>query len=366
MRYVPIQVVKEGTILMKTIYGSHGEILLRAGNILTNSYINKLKKLGLNGVYIHDEISKGIEIKSMISEEVKNQAVLDMKNSFVLAETSRYDKKKSYEAYKRMSDTVSSFVDEISNNENLIINMIDLKVFDDYTFYHSVNVGLLSIVMAMSLGFSEKTIHNIGMAAIMHDIGKVFTPIEILNKNGPLNEKEQHIIQKHSRGGYNYLRDKYPIPFKCYEGVLHHHERWDGTGYPQKLKKHQISLFGRIIAISDVYDALISDRPYRKGYSPFEALEYILAGGETMFDINLVEEFSKKIQPYPVGTIVKLSNGFKAIVVENQEGRGTRPLIRVFKDGNKNIKPFLLDLWDSDTRSITIVGEAKEKLRSGK
>ncbi len=361
MRYVPIQVVKSGSILMKTIYGSHGEILLRAGNKLTSNYIDKLKKLGLNGVYIHDEISKGIEIKSMISEEVKNQAVMDMKNSFVLADTSRYDKKKSYNAFKKISETVDSFIDEISNNENLIINMIDLKVFDDYTFYHSVNVALLSIVMGMSLGFNKKNIHNLGMAAIMHDIGKVFTPLNILNKNGQLNKKEFRIIQKHSRSGYNYLRDKYPIPFKCYEGVLHHHERWDGSGYPQNLKKHQISLYGRIIAISDVYDALISDRPYRKGYSPFEALEYILGNGDTMFDIGIVEEFSRKIQPYPVGTIVKLSNGLRAIVVKNMEGRGTRPLIRVFKDGDKKIKPFMLDLWDSETRSITIIGEAEEK-----
>lgn len=361
MRYVPIQVVKEGSTLMKNIYGTHGEILLRSGIKLNRNYINKLKKLGLNGVYIHDDISEGIEVKSLISEGLKNQAIVDMKNSFILAETSRYDKKKNLDAFRRISDTVETFIDEISNNKNLIINMIDLKVFDDYTFYHSVNVALLSIIMGMSLNFSRNNIYNLGIAAIMHDIGKVFTPIEILNKNGPLDGREMNIIQKHSRGGYNYLRDKYPIPFKCYEGVLHHHERWDGSGYPQSLERHQISLFGRIIAITDVYDALISDRPYRKGYSPFEAIEYTLANGEAMFDMNLVEEFIKKIQPYPVGTLVKLSNGFKAIVVENKEGRGTRPKVRVYKEGNKKIQPFLLDLWDSSTRSITIVSEVKDE-----
>lgn len=360
MRYVPIQVVREGSVLMKTIYGSHGEILLRAGIKLNSNYINKLKKLGLNGIYIHDEISEGIEVKSMISEELKNRAIIDIKKTFVLAETSNYDKKKNLDAFNRISDTVTTFIDEVSSNDNLIINMIDLKVFDDYTFYHSVNVALLSIIMGMSLRFSRKNIFHLGIAAIMHDIGKVFTPIEILNKNGPLNGREMQIIQKHSRSGYNYLRDKYPIPFKCYEGVLHHHERWDGSGYPQNLEKHQISLFGRIIAITDVYDALISDRPYRKGYSPFEAIEYTMANGESMFDMNLVEEFMKKIQPYPVGTIVRLSNGFKAIVAENKEGRGTRPKVRVYKDGEKKIKPFILDLWDSQTRSITIVGEENE------
>jgi HD-GYP domain-containing protein (c-di-GMP phosphodiesterase class II) len=341
---------------MKTIYGLHGEVLLRAGIELSNNYINKLKGIGLNGVYIHDDISKDIEVKSLINESLKNQAVKDMKDSFVFAEKGSYSKAESIKAFNRISETVSSFIDEISKNDNLIINMIDLKVFDDYTFYHSVNVALLAIVLGMSLNLSKKNIHDLGIAAIMHDIGKVFIPIEILNKDGKLEQNEWNIIKKHSRNGYTYLRDKYPIPYKCYEGVLHHHERWDGTGYPLELKANQISLFGRIIAIADVYDALISDRPYRKGFAPYEALEYILAGGDSMFDMNLVEQFTKKIQPYPVGSIVTLSNGFTAIVVENFEGRGTRPVVRVFKDENKEIEPFILDLWDKSTRSITVTG----------
>ncbi len=360
MRYAPLQIVKEGSVLGKTIYGHNGAVLLQAGVTLTNNYIKKLKKLGLNGLYIKDEISKGVEVKSVINEGLKNKAVLDIKNTFVLAESSSRSNKERIDNYNKLNETISSFIDEISRNDNLVINIIDLKIFDDYTFFHSVNVAILSIVIGMSLNLARKDIHNLGIAAIMHDIGKVFIPIDILNKKDKLNQKELRIIKKHSKDGFLYLKEKYPVPYKCYEGVLHHHERYDGSGYPLTLKGNQISLFGRIIAIADVYDALISDRPYRKGFAPNEALEYILAGGDNLFDMELVEKFTRKIQPYPAGTIVKLSNGLTAIVIENFEGRGFRPVVKVFKDGDKKISPYILDLWDSDTMSITIVDQVND------
>lgn len=360
MRYTPLQIVRDGSILGKAIYGQSGELLLQEGVELTNGYIKKLKQLGLNGIYIKDEVSKGIEVKSVISEALKNNAILDIKNTFSYAGDSSVSNKERLDNFNKLNDTISLFIDDISSNENLVINIIDLKRFDDYTFYHSVNVAILSIVLGLSLKLTRKDIHKLGIAAIMHDIGKVFIPIEVLNKKGKPDQREWKIIKKHSKEGCSYLRDKYPIPYKCYEGILHHHERFDGSGYPLGLKDYQISLFGRIIAIADVYDALISDRPYRKGFAPNEAIEYILGNSGILLDINLVEQFTRKIQPYPAGTIVKLSNGTTAIVVENYEGRGFRPVVRVFKDGEKEIDPYILDLWDSSTLSITIVSQVTD------
>jgi len=215
MRYAPIQIVKEGSVLGKTIFGSNGQILLQEGVTLTNNYIQKLRKLGLNGLYIKDEISKGIEVRNIINEVLKSKAVLNIKNTFVYAESSHRSNKERMGNFNKINETISSFIDEISKNDNLVINIIDLKIFDDYTFFHSVNVAILSIVLGMSLNMIRKDIHNLGIAAIMHDIGKVFISKEILNKKDKLNEKELKIIRKHSKNGCQYLREKYPFPSKC-------------------------------------------------------------------------------------------------------------------------------------------------------
>ncbi len=359
MRFVPVQSVKDNSILMKSIYGAHGELLLNAGVALNSQYKKRLIALGLNGVYIHDDISDNIEVVSVINDSLRNQAVQNIKNTFVFVtkpNTSRMEKKRSF---TNISDIVDEVIDDILKSKDMIINMIDLKVFDDYTFYHSVNVAVLSLVVGIALKLPRPSLHNLGLSAILHDIGKVFVPKNILNKKEKLTDSEWKILQDHSLNGYDYLKDEYEVNQKCYEAVLHHHERWNGQGYPQQIRGKKISLFARIIAIADVYDALISDRAYRKGYSPFEAMEYIMGGGGTMFDTELVKIFTERIAPYPVGTIVNLSNDLVGIVAENFPGRGTRPVLKIVRKDGKEIKPFMLDLWDPGTRSITITSQVK-------
>ncbi|QOR35389.1 HD-GYP domain-containing protein [Clostridium sp. 'deep sea'] len=360
MRFVPVQSIKDNSILMKSIYGTHGEMLLNAGVVLNQHYKRKLIELGLNGVYVHDNISDNIEVVSVINDSLKNNAVQNIKNTFIFAAKPNTSKMEKRRSLINISDIVDSVIDDISKNKDMIINMIDLKVFDDYTFYHSVNVAVLSIVVGIALKLPRTTLHNLGTAAILHDIGKVFVPKHILNKSGKLTPEEWQILKNHSANGYNYLKDEFEVHHKCYQGVLQHHERWDGRGYPYQLSGKRISLFGRIIAVADVYDALISDRAYRKGFSPFEAMEYIMGGGGTMFDTEIVKIFTERVAPYPVGTIVSLSNDLVGIVVENHPGRATRPVVKVVKKDGKKIRPFVLDLWDPGTKAITIVDQIKD------
>jgi len=360
MRYVPVQSIKENSILKKTVFGPNGNILLKKGIILDKYFINKLKNLGINGVYIEDELSKGIEIKNIISEELRHEAIKSVQETFIFAQKNSVSDKELDESNKKIENITKNIVDEILSSQELMINMIDLKVFDDYTFYHSLNVAIISIVIGASLDFTREELYALGLGAILHDIGKIFIPKEILNKPGKLDRIEMHTIKEHPDKGYKFLKKKHKLPAESYKGILMHHERWNGSGYPKEHSYSEITKKARIIAVADVYDALISDRPYRKGLLPSEAVEYILAGNDTLFDPKIVEVFLKKVTPYPSGTIVKLSNKSLAIVVKNYEGYGNRPVARVFNENGDNIKPYVLDLRDYENLSITITGVKQE------
>ncbi|WP_353893942.1 HD-GYP domain-containing protein [Proteinivorax hydrogeniformans] len=350
MRFVPVNCVREGMKLGKTLLGENGQVLLSQGVVLKGYYIEKIKQIGYNGIYIEDEITDNIYVTGIISDSLKIKTVKNLKEFF----SSAHRDSNSLE-YENVQKSVEMIVDEILENKNLMVNMVDLKVFDNYTFYHSVNVAVLSIVIGVGLGLSRQKLYELGLAALLHDIGKVFIPKEVLNKGERLNKEELDIIKQHTQIGYDYLKKKYDVPVLAYLGALQHHERYDGEGYPNKLAKDKISLYGRIISVSDVYDALTSDRPYRPALSPSEGMEYILGGGGTMFDPEIVEIFSKKVAPYPAGTKVRLSNGLTAMVMQNFEDACIRPLVKVIEKDDS----WELDLRDRQCYSITIEDIAK-------
>lgn len=359
MRYVPIAYVKEGMILGKTLYGEMGEILLREGTTILNPYINKIKRLGYSGVYIEDKLSEDIAVKDIINEELKMKTIKQVKNLMQLNENNYKEIEKTYD---NLEELVGEIIDDISSNEDIMVNMMDLKVASNYTFYHSVNVSVLSIILGIALSLPKQEIYLLGISSLLHDIGKMFTPKKVLEKPGKLDPDELQIVRKHSEDGYNYIKKRLNTHTKVYMGVYEHHERFDGSGYPRKTKGKQISLFGRIIAITDVYDALTSDRPYRKGILPSEGMEYIMGAGDRDFDYDIVKAFSKKIAPYPIGTCVGLSNDCTAIVVKNYSTCCLRPLVKVIQEQKHNVEPYYLNLKDS-FYNITITG-VKDALSS--
>lgn len=355
MRFVPIQSVRKGTIIKETIYSENGIILLKQGTPLKDAYIRHLMDMGVNGLYIDDEISKEIEITTTISGKLKNEAVQKMKNAFTFAKKEKFTTSEMLQASEAMYALIENVIDEILSNDNFMINMVDLKVFDDYTFFHSVSVATISIMIAVNMDFKKNELIELGLSAILHDIGKVFTPKDILNKKGCLTDDEMVIMKGHSDDGYRYLKEKFNVPMRTYIGVLQHHEKWDGSGYPLGITGTNISKYARIIAVADVYDALTSDRPYRKGMFPSEAMEYIMGGGGTFFDPEIVQVFYKSMAIYPNGTIVELSNGLTGIVVQNIPGRTMRPILKILKDKDEDVCPYVYDMGDSKTMSTTII-----------
>jgi HD-GYP domain-containing protein (c-di-GMP phosphodiesterase class II) len=185
-------------------------------------------------------------------------------------------------------------------------------------------------------------------------MGKVYIPKEILNKRSTLTEHEFSIIQTHPEKGYEFLKEHSAVPAAVYPGVLQHHERYDGTGYPKGLKKDNISMASRILGVTDVYDALTSDRPYRKSLKPSESIEYIMGGSGTLFDPAVVADFLQKVSPYPLGTAVLLSNGCKGIVIHKHQDNCLRPQVRIVKHGDKKVTPYIVDLKE-DKSMIDVV-----------
>ncbi|MBC8059234.1 MAG: HD-GYP domain-containing protein [Clostridiaceae bacterium] len=349
MRYVAIEHLRDGMILGKTLYGEMGEVLLRQGSPILLNYINKISCLGYFGLYIQDALSEDIDVKDTINEDLKMRTIQSVKT---MMNINRDNDKEIQKSFSELEDLVESIVKDITSNKDVIINMIDLKVANNYTYYHSVNVTVISLVIGLAMNLESKDMYNLGIAALLHDIGKIFTPNEILDKPGALTLDEYNIIRKHPEDGYNYVKGKLGTHTKTYLGILEHHERFDGTGYPKQTSGKDIGLFARIIAVADVYDALTSDRPYKKRVIPSDAMEYIMGGGGTFFDIDVVREFSKIVAPYPVGTCVRLTNDLVGIVVENFSDCCLRPRIKIIKDGNELIEPYLINLKTSNYNVI--------------
>jgi HD-GYP domain-containing protein (c-di-GMP phosphodiesterase class II) len=215
-----------------------------------------------------------------------------------------------------MKATVSTIVDDIIQNKDVMVNVIDLKVYDDYTYYHSLNVAILAVAIGLGIGLNRETLNALGISAVLHDIGKRFVPKDILEKKGSLTAEEFDVIKEHSQIGYSYIRENLNLSSVSNVAILQHHERYDGSGYPFGKKEQNITPFARILSVVDVYDALTSKRPYHEPRLPHLALEYIEQESGKLFDPHVTKVFLKKIAPYPVGTDVELSNGYRGLVVE--------------------------------------------------
>jgi HD-GYP domain-containing protein (c-di-GMP phosphodiesterase class II) len=232
-----------------------------------------------------------------------------------------------------------------------MINVLDIRTYDDYTYAHSLNVAILATVIGKVLGLSRQSLYELAMAAVLHDTGKMFIDKKILNKPGKLTPDEFSEIKKHCALGFNFLSQNLNIVETCKTTALQHHEAYDGNGYPSGLSGNDIHLFGRIVCVADVYDALTSDRPYHKAMLPSDAIEFIMSEYNSKFDPEIVDAMIKKIAPYPLGTCVKLSNGLDAIVVKNYESSSLRPVLKII---NSSPEVFIDLTHDRSALKITI------------
>ncbi len=373
MRFVPINAVREGCYLAKTIYDDNGMILLNKGILLTQKLIERAKNVGIYSLYINDDYSDN-EIEDVIKPELRQKSIKNLKEAFdnfqkynthlakCINGPQQKNALKNREKYiASISEIAKEILEELLSKKNILINLVDIKSMDSYTYQHSVNVAILSIILGIELQLNRFELYDLCVGAILHDIGKIFIPPEIITKNDKLTDEEFSIIKKHPIRGYEYLKNCLDIPATARAIVLQHHEKINGEGYPNGFKNNHISKLSRIVAIADVYDALTSDRPYRSALSPNEAMEYIMGSGGTHFDYVMVKAFSKKIIPYPEGTLIKLSNNDTAIVEGVNIGYPLRPSVRIIDTENPMRKNIHIDLLTEI--SIVIQGVQHEPPR---
>ncbi len=235
---------------------------------------------------------------------------------------------------KQTQEVSEKLVEEVLQAPDAIMNLMDIKSFDDYTFTHNINVATICLLIGQALGLSKEDMNDLGVGGMLHDVGKLKIPLSILNKDGKLTDQEFAEMKSHPTYGYEILSKSRGISERARMIALQHHEKFQGGGYPKRLKGNEISLFARICAVADVYDALTTDRPYRVAMSPYEAMKILNAGIDNHFDPKILTAFIRKFSLYPAGSLVALNDGSYALVLKNNSASVIRPVIKIVMDSS--------------------------------
>lgn len=364
MRIVPTNCVIENASLAKVIMNSSGQVLLKKGTKLTEALLKRIEDNKIYTIYIDDEYSDN-EIEELIRPELKAKAVQTLKETFQFIEKrhagidkSELDLKKrlnqkSMEKYITQIRNVSSqIIEEIAINRQLMINLVDIKNLDNYTYEHSLNVAVISLIMGVELKMNHQELSHLFLGALLHDLGKSLLPKELVTKESAYTEQEQSLMESHSKLGYDYIKEHYGFPISVKMAILQHHERFDGTGYPKRITGTNIHRHARIIALADCYDSMTSDDYQSRALPPNEALEYIMGACDSHFDHELALIFSRKVVPYPEGSIVQLSDERFGVILKVNLNYPLRPVVRILEKNQPKESMETIDLLKNTNITI--------------
>ena len=331
-------------ITAQSIYNPLGASYLTKGMELSPTYIERLEKAGFDGVTVTslDPKLKLAPPDDIVQEKTRISAIQNVATAFhSVEENGTFDP----EPLQGISENILQ--DIIAQQKNLV-QLTDIRLHDTYTFAHSVNVAILSSLLGVLLKLSREEQLKLTLGGLLHDIGKITVPYEILTKAGHLTDDEWSVMQGHPEAGRQRLKKMFPNDTLLSTIALQHHEHIDGSGYPNHLKGEQIHRYGRIVAIADVYDALTSVRPYKRAYTPSVAHRLMATCSPGHFDLDLLKLFFDNVAIYPVGTILKTQDGY-AIVKKVEFGYTLTPVVCVFanREGKLLDTPSDLDLKEA-------------------
>ncbi len=374
IKKISIQQLKPGMFIhdINCVWMEH-PFLVGALKIKNDKTIEKIAGLGVREVYI--DTLKGLDVidaptETEVNAEIEHKmlAMVQQVKPITTTSTLNEELKRSRKVYseankiisnimhdvrigkqvevERIDPVVEKMANSILRNKDALLSLCRIKNKDDYTFLHSVSVGALLISFAHALDFKRDVIKLLGVGGMLHDIGKTKVPNEILNKPGALTEEEFVIMKSHVVHGCSILRKSPGIAQVSFDVASQHHERFDGSGYPLGLKNSEMSVYGQMAAIVDVYDAITADRCYHKGMEPTVAIRKMFEWSKFHFNPKLLRTFIRIVGIYPVGTLVMLESGKIGVVIEQSETDMTRPLVRIIFDAKKNyfIAPKDIDL----------------------
>ncbi|SDK07449.1 HD-GYP domain-containing protein [Sediminibacillus albus] len=362
MRIAATKRIEPGTKLAKAVYNENGQVLIQNDVRLTKRMLNRLLKNNITYVHIKDTLTEDIEVSSPVSEQLRMEAYQTIKNSFSdfkeegIGKNSFVFEKTS----QKMTGTVHSLIEEIQQADEVISILSDIFISDNYVFSHSLNVTIYSLALGTELGLPSSQLEEIGLGAMLHDVGKMFIPHEILQKSEKLTDKEFEIVKGHAEMGFEFLRKIDNVPLLAAHCAFQHHERLNGSGYPRGLTKDEMHPHAKLIGIADVFDAVTSNRIYRDALLPHEGLEVLYAGAGDLFDKELVAAFRRTIAVYPTGLMVDLSDGRSGIVAKQNNYLSERPVVRVLEENGQTVScPYEIDLAESLNVMVTSCYTAK-------
>lgn len=360
MYKISVENLKPNMLVARNIYTPDGLLLLKKGAPLTPNYIHRLHNANIHSIYV-TSANPNLEVKlppPLVTEETHRMAVKKLYNAV-----------KKYKFSNQLhvaplKQVILPLIQELLANQHILYQTADIRSHDDCTFTHSINVCVLSTMVGHAFGYRPEQLRSLALGALLHDIGKTPIPLSVLNKPGPLTPDEMTLVKTHARLGFEILRTTPDFTFIPLQIALQHHERFDGSGYPQGLQGEEIYEYARIVAIADVYDALTSDRPYKKAYTPDIAHRIMTKKSPGHFDPLFLKLFFDHVALYPVGTIVKLTFGYYAVVTEVHSNATNRPMLRLVADERqKPLKhPALINLKNSSDHIIESVASEQEVL----
>lgn len=329
----------------QTVVDRMGRNLIVKGAELDDYIIDSLIKLGIMTVYIqdgeYDEDDPDKVLTPIAKKQVERLRTAD-RSKVTLSDSVRkrvsegiqyiYNNADSSEIVSATNNIASELMSVISQNNAVAIDINALKTSDEYTFKHSVDVATISMVLAKQQGLSRKEIYEIGVAGLLHDVGKTKIPNEILNKPGRLDDEEFAIMKQHSVYGYHMIKDRPEFNNGICLGVLQHHEKMNGKGYPLGFDANKICPYAKILTVADIYDALVTERPYKSAFTQKDAIEMIMSMTDEL-DMNAMKSFLESMILYPVDSLVTLSNGERARVVKNNPNYILRPTVVAVESG---------------------------------
>jgi len=335
--FVRTSSLKEVMKIDQAIVDRMGRILIARGAVLDEYLIDSLLKLGITSIYIREGEEDPEEEKiSPLAQSVIEKIRVEDCNKVKLSESVKkrvaegiqylYNNTESQDFTDAADNIASDLMRAVSDNDAIAVDIGALKISDEYTFKHSVDVATMAMIVAKQHGFGKNQVYEIGVAGLLHDLGKSKIPNEVLNKPARLTEEEFEIMKQHSVYGYNILKEKESVSVQVRLGVLQHHEKVNGTVYPMGVTADRMHPYAKILSVVDIYDALVTARPYKKAFSQRNAVELIMSMTSEL-DLDVMKSFLESMILYPVDSIVQLSNGEKAKVVENNSGYILRPKV---------------------------------------
>lgn len=339
---IHIEHVTSSMRLARPIYHKNGStILLNEGCGNLPAYKNKLSELNIHYLYIEDELSQGIVINDTVSEKTRQKGKKAIKDAI-----SQVAQGKNLNV-RQVKKIVKSILNDILDNKNILIGLTDIRTSDEYTFTHSVNVAVLSVILGNALHYDKYQLQKLGVGALLHDIGKAKIPNDIINKPGKLTSEEFHVIQEHPQLGFDAVKNNWELSPLSRTVILCHHEKVNGSGYPRRVSGTEIHVFAKIVAICDIFDALSADRCYSPKWELTEVIAHLRKISGTELDPVLTEKFISLVTPYPTGSIVNLPDGRRGIVFAQNKKNIQRPVLRIFEENAQRLLPeqfYLLDL----------------------